>query len=235
MLRRTVFLQFRDSASPERIRDFLQAVRDAPKHIPSVLGKQIGENLIARTPAQGYMLDTLFENREALQAYNADPYHLEVLRPHFQQGDPRWIVERAEAVFFEPMGEVIAEPEIGNFLKRSLIVRIPEETPPDKVELFEKQIMEMPSHIPAIRNWVFARAAQDVHKTRWTHIWEMEIQDAEAFQDYLLSPFHWGVVDLWFNPEWPDQQIVDKEFLHGYYQAPRTVLGWAGEVKAGHR
>ena len=230
MLRRTVFLQFRDSASPETIRAFKQAVRETPRHIPGVLGMQIGENLIARAPDQGHMLDTLFASREALEAYNADPYHLEVLRPHFQQGDPRWIVERSDAVFFEPMREVIAEPGIEKFLRRSLIVRVPEGISHERVELFEKQIMEMPRHIPAIRNWAFARAAQDVRKTRWTHIWEMEIHDAAAFQQYLLSPFHWGVVDLWFNPEWPDQQIVERDFLHGYYQAPSTVLGWAGEA-----
>jgi hypothetical protein len=226
VLRRTVFLQFRNDASPESIRAFQEAVRDAPRHIPVVLGKQIGKNLIARTPEQGYILDTLFESREALEAYHQDPYVREVLQPHFQRDDPRRIVERTDVVFFEPMREVIAEPGIANFLKRSLVVRVPGETPPEKVELFEKQIMEMPRHIPAIKNWAFARTAQDVRKTRWTHVWEMEIQDPAAFQEYLLSPFHWGVVDLWFNPEWPDQQIVGRDFLHGYYEAPSTVLGW---------
>ena len=45
-------------------------------------------------------------------------------------------------------------------------------------------------------------------------------------EDYMLSPYHWGLVDGWFDPECP-QRIVDTHLAHVFCPAATTVLGWA--------
>ena len=41
----------------------------------------------------------------------------------------------------------------------------------------------------------------------------------------MLSPYHWGLVDGWFDPECP-QRVVDTHLAHVYCPAAATILGW---------
>lgn len=225
MLRRVMFLKPRDGVTEQQMDGLFHACMETPRHIPGVVGMQGGKNLIARVPEDAYMVDTLYRDAQAYETYRTHPYHDEVLKPLFNRADPRSVVQSYDAVFYEPLREEFPEPGMKDLLRRSLIVRIEPGTPPEQTLQWEKHIMEMPRHIPAIRNWAFARVMQTPRPSPWTHAWEMEIKDADAFRQYLDSPFHWGVVDRWFDPEWP-MRIVAPRILHGYYKTPATVLGW---------
>ena len=225
MLRRTQFVTLQKDAPPEKVAEFQRAFMEAPKHIPLVLRSMVGKNIGPRTNGWDYMVDTLYESPEVLPAYREHPYHREVLNSFFNPNHPNRIIEGFDMVYFEPLRQEIVEPDIKDCVKRSLVMQVEDGTPKEKVRLYEKQLMEMPKHIPAIRNWAFSRAVQAIPPTQWTHVWEFELRRAEDFQDYLLAPFHWGVVDIWFNPEWP-QRIVGHGFVHGHYVSPTTVLGW---------
>jgi hypothetical protein len=58
----------------------------------------------------------------------------------------------------------------------------------------------------------------------WTHVWEQEYADLAGLQqDYMRSPFHWAVVDSWFDPEGPSC-IVEAGFLHLFYETQTSIL-----------
>ena len=103
-------------------------------------------------------------------------------------------------------------------------------TPPDVVERFEHDTMGMPRYIDAIRNWAFSRVDPELQPTPWTHVWEQEFQELRGLEeDYMVSPYHWGLVDGWFDPECP-QRVVDTHLAHVYCPAAATILGWDVEV-----
>ena len=100
------------------------------------------------------------------------------------------------------------------------------DTPREAVERFERDMLGMPRYIDAIRNWAFSRADPELHPTPWTHVWEQEYRELRGLQeDYMLSPYHWGLVDGWYDPESP-QRIVDTNLAHVYCPAATTILGW---------
>ena len=57
-------------------------------------------------------------------------------------------------------------------------------------------------------------------------MWEQEYADVSGLEvDYMMHPYHWGLVDGWFDPECP-QRIVDLRVAHVYCPAAETILGW---------
>jgi hypothetical protein len=127
----------------------------------------------------------------------------------------------------EPRGES-AEPELRHAVKRVLVVRVLDGTPASAVERFERELARMPEFIPAIRNWALShvemvageRVAGD---TVWTHAWEQEYRDRESFQDYMDSPYHWGVIEKWFDPTFPER-IVDTRLAQVFYDIDSSLL-----------
>ena len=220
-MRRISYLKFREGVDQRRIAAFEDALARTPEHVPGVVGVWFGVNVIPRWPEQAYIIEMQFKSRKDAEAFPRSEYYRERLARFFnaEAGIAEWI----ESVYYEPMRLVVPQPEIRQCLKRSLIVGVEEGTAPEEVERFERQIMEMPAHIPAIRNWAFGRVDQGLEPTRWTHVWEFEMQDAKGFQAYMESPFHWGVVDRWFDPEWTGRILVP-QYLHGYFQTASSVL-----------
>ncbi len=127
---------------------------------------------------------------------------------------------------FEPQHVEIAEPGISSCIKRTLLLRVFPGTGSDVVLHFERDIMGMPVHIDSIRNWALSRTDATACPTSWTHVWEQEYADVSGLEvDYMMHPYHWGLVDGWFDPECP-QRIVDLRIAHVYCPAAETILGW---------
>jgi hypothetical protein len=107
-------------------------------------------------------------------------------------------------------------------IKRTLLLRIEDAAQPAAVADFERDLLLMPRHIPAIRNWRLSRV--DSSYSGWTHAWEQEYDDLSGLRDdYMRSPFHWGVVDGWFDAEDP-RCIVAPELLHLFYEIESSML-----------
>ncbi len=133
---------------------------------------------------------------------------------------------RLDTVAFERQHLSVPEPDIRDCVKRTLLLRVLPDTPREAVERFERDMLGMPRYIDAIRNWAFSRADPELHPTPWTHVWEQEYRELRGLQeDYMLSPYHWGLVDGWYDPESP-QRIVDTNLAHVYCPAATTILGW---------
>ena len=120
----------------------------------------------------------------------------------------------------------VTDPGFAGEIKRTLLLRTQPDAPSDSVAAFERDLMAMPDHIPAIVNWALSRVAGPA-STRWTHCWEQEYYTLDGLKvDYMISPHHWGLIDGWFDPEMP-QQIVDLKLAHVYHPTDRSVLAGA--------
>jgi hypothetical protein len=133
-------------------------------------------------------------------------------------------IARIDAVVVEPIASHVADPNLAG-VKRTLLLRVRPDAAPAQIEAFERDVLAMPTHIPAIRNWSLARAAGD-WRGGWTHAWEQEFETLDGLQrDYMMSPYHWGHVDGWFDAECP-QCIVAPGFAHVFCDARESVLAW---------
>ena len=93
---------------------------------------------------------------------------------------------------------------------------------------WERDLLEMPAHVPAIVNWRLSRAIPlDWSKSAvpaWTHVWEQEYEQLEGLTvDYMVHPHHWAHVDRWFDPE-SGSQIIDTALCHAFSPMAGAVL-----------
>jgi hypothetical protein len=120
------------------------------------------------------------------------------------------------------LGGAARAPDLRNGVKRTLLLRVRDSTPDAVVAAFEQDLLAMPRHIGAIRNWRLSRVRTSTGG--WTHAWEQEYEDLAGLQhDYMRSPFHWAVVDGWFDPDDP-RCIVQPRILHLFYEMPISIL-----------
>ncbi len=137
-------------------------------------------------------------------------------------------VSEADAVVLEPIASKVGRPGLVG-VKRTLLLRVRPGTLAEQVSRFERDMLGLPRAVPAIRNWCLSRVRPDPSPTasRWTHVWEQEFETEDGLQvDYLASPYHWGHVDAWFDPERPTC-IVDPWLAHTWCPARESVLSWS--------
>jgi hypothetical protein len=136
------------------------------------------------------------------------------------------IAELAEAVSVLSLTEcrgASPEPGLRRAVKRVLVVRVLDGTPAAEVERFEHELARMPEYIPAIRNWALSRVEMVAGDLMYTHAWEQEYRDRASFQQYMDSPYHWGVVEKWFDPTFPER-IVDTRLAQVFYDVDVSLL-----------
>ena len=137
-------------------------------------------------------------------------------------------VASADAVVIETLDAHVGRPgTLG--VKRTLLFQVNEGTPAPILANFEREMLAMPGYVPAIRNWCFGRvrtAAPCPGSSCWTHVWEQEFESVDALLgDYMLSPYHWGHLDRWYDLEHPSC-IVEPRVAHVYCPATESVLSW---------
>ena len=120
------------------------------------------------------------------------------------------------------IGGAVRDPGITNAIKRTLLLHVVADAPADAVPSFEHDLLGMPLHIPAIRNWRLSRVAES--RLGFTHCWEQEYAELSGLrQDYMNAPYHWAHVDGWFDPEDPTC-IVAPDVFHLFYEVESSVL-----------
>ncbi len=134
-----------------------------------------------------------------------------------------------DSVAVEPIDEHVGRPGLVG-VKRTLLFRVRDDTSKASVGAFERDMLAMPDFVPAIRNWCFGRPPV-TESSRWTHIWEQEFETADGLlNDYMASPYHWGHIDAWYDPECP-QSIVDPAVAHVYCPESEGVLSWSSSER----
>ena len=133
----------------------LEAVAKAlPRCVPGCRRSELGRNLPGTVNGGDYTLDLLFEDADRamhwLDAEWSDPT---------ARADWDAAVATVDAVHYAPLEGGLDAPRIASPIKRTLFLRVEPLAPADRVLRFERELAAMPDHIPAIRNWHFARAA----------------------------------------------------------------------------
>lgn len=144
------------------------------------------------------------------------------------------LCERVDVVSFAPSLTVVPEPGIRDFVKRTLFVEVRRGTNDAVIDEFGRVLTGMPRYISAIRNWAYHRVDDELSygPRRWTHVWEQEFHDLSGLKvDYMVSPYHWGYVDPWFDPESPTR-IIEPFVGHVYCAAERSILAWTQPARA---
>ena len=223
MIRQVALLTLREGCTPGRAAALERALGGAAEAIAAVCHSQVGRHLEGSLCAH-YTWDASFAATAppALEELLSDSS----LAPYFDPASRECVVADTDAVRFEPQHTGIQAPALGACVKRTLLVRVFEDAPAAVRERFERDVMRMPSYVSTIRNWAFSRTDPALHATPWTHVWEQEYDTVDGLlSEYMLSPFHWGYIDGWFDPECP-QRIVENRLAHVFCPARASVLAW---------
>lgn len=130
-------------------------------------------------------------------------------------------VTHADAVAYTAVGSGLRAPGLRGGIWRTLMLRVRPEASTAQVAGLEQDLLTMPRYMAGIRNWRLSRV---VSPSRWTHVWQQEYQSIDDLQgEYLLHPFHWGWVDHWFDPEFPDW-TVDTQLSHAFCALPESII-----------
>jgi hypothetical protein len=139
-------------------------------------------------------------------------------------------ITQIEAWRVETIESSLTQHELA-VIKRTNLVRVLETAAPSAVARWTREVAILADAVPAIRNWSLARLrALGPTKPRvgWTHAWEQEFEQLEGLlEDYMASPYHWGYLDGWYDPEMP-HCIMDPDLAHLYCPATQNVLSWMG-------
>jgi len=120
---------------------------------------------------------------------------------------------RVESVIYQRGRHGIRSPEIKNGIWRAMVLSVIEGTCRDKREQYESEMATMPDYIPAIRNWAMSAVLESSGSRKWAYVWEQDFDDVDSILgEYRMHPFHWGVIDRWYDAEHPEH-ILDGKFL----------------------
>ena len=123
----------------------------------------------------------------------------------------RALVTPGTAVRLEPVASRAVAESAHVVVKRTLLLSVRPDADPAAVAGLEADLAAMPAHIPAIRSWSLARVTggDPIGGRPWTHVWEQEFADVTGLtSDYMTHPFHWAVVDAWFDAEVPGHVVA---------------------------
>lgn len=125
---------------------------------------------------------------------------------------------------FKDQRSGVNAPALATGVWRGLLLCADRPQAPARMDQFEAEMALMPKYIPAIRNWRLSRAVESGGDLNWTHVWEQEYEDIGGLMGpYMLHPYHWALIDRWFDPECPDW-ITNTTLCHSFAMFGEAVL-----------
>jgi hypothetical protein len=129
-------------------------------------------------------------------------------------------VSRADHLAYRPIDVGQRAAGLQNGVWRTLLFRVRPEACSEHVAALERDLLRMPAYMPTIRNWQLSRVTSP---SAWTHVWQQEFACVEDLQgEYLTHPFHWGWVDRWFDPEFPEWTVA--AISHAFCPLESSIL-----------
>lgn len=167
--------------------------------------------------------DLLLDHPDRLAAVSADP-------------EVRALVTPVTTVVLAPVAAHGVPESAPTVVKRTLLLAVRPGSPDAAVAGLEADLAAMATHIPAIRSWSLSRVrAGDGGPGGggpWTHVWEQEFLDPSGLRgDYLGAPFHWAVVDGWFDPQAPGH-VVEPVLAHLFCERAPSLGSLVGRAPA---
>lgn len=134
-------------------------------------------------------------------------------------------VTKSNWAFFKDGSGAVTAPGMADGIWRGLLLCADRPQAAALLPQFEAEMKLMAKYIPAIRNWRFSNVIEAGGDLNWTHVWEQEYADIGGLMGpYMLHPFHWALIDRWFDPECPDW-IVNIHLCHSFAALGAPVLG----------
>ena len=220
MERRIALLHLRPGLEPAEVAVFEAALRAV--EVPGIRHAHLGRHLEGTRGGGDYTWDLAFPD-----AASCPPWTEQIQLGGNAELFAR-CVARVDAVQFATQRVELLEPGITRPVKRTLFLEVDRSAPAEARARFDRVLTGMPRYIPAIRNWAYSRVEDPmtVGPRRWTHVWEQEFAELRGLrEDYMMSPYHWGYVDGWFDPESP-HRVVEPGVAHVFCEAPRSILAW---------
>jgi Stress responsive A/B Barrel Domain len=197
---------------------------DAGRALPGIENAWIAANHVADYGAGHFTWDLLFKDRDTAKAARQSAPWRERIAPALARHCPSWT-----ALGLETIGAGLRRRDLKNGVKRTALFRQLPNVAPEKLDRFERDLLEMPAHVTAILNWRLSRALpldwSSPNAPVWTHVWEQEYDRLEGLTvDYMVHPHHWAHVDRWFDPE-SGSQVIDTALCHAFSPLSGTILG----------
>ncbi len=192
--------------------------------LPGLVAVWIAPNHVADFGAGHLTWDLLFPDPATAAAARQSPAWRERIAPLLARDARHWT-----ALGLETIGAGLRRPDLKEGVKRTALFRRLPIATPEAIDRFERDLLEMPAHVPAILNWRLARAVpldwSSTPEPAWSYVWEQEYARLEGLTvDYMVHPHHWAHVDRWFDPE-SGAQIIDVQLCHAFSPLGGTILG----------
>ncbi|MBD2838411.1 Dabb family protein [Pseudomonas sp. JM0905a] len=129
-------------------------------------------------------------------------------------------VARVDRLGHRRIGGGTRAPGLTSGVLRTLLLRVRTDVAASHVEALERELLAMPNYMAGIRNWQLGRVTSD---SSWTHVWQQEFAEVgDLHGEYLMHPYHWGWVDRWFDPAFPEWTV--EAICHAYCPLPASIL-----------
>lgn len=221
--RETVQVELAKQTTAETVEALRRELAEASRALPGLEQVYLAANYVADYGAGHLTWDLRFADRAAAEKARGDRAWQERIRPTLERRCTRWT-----ALGLETVGAGRFRPELAQGVKRTALFRALPDADPARLDRWERDLLEMPAHVPAILNWRLARALpldwSSADAPVWTHVWEQEYATLEGLTvDYMVHPHHWAHVDRWFDPE-SGNQLIDTALCHAYSPLEASIL-----------
>jgi hypothetical protein len=204
MWHETAQLYLNPGAAPETLQEELQR---RLQQLPGLHHFSLGRNLEGSWGAGDFTLDLCL-------ASGAVHANLEAALAQLPG------VARVDRLAYRRLGGGQRAMGLKNGIWRTLLLRVRPEQAPDLIAALERDLLRMPAYITSIGNWQLSRVCS---QSPWTHVWQQEFASVEGLLgEYLTHPFHWGWVDRWFDPEFPEWTV--ETIAHAFCAQATSLL-----------
>ncbi|GAB5453362.1 MAG: hypothetical protein Hals2KO_36900 [Halioglobus sp.] len=221
--RETAQLLLQESADDTQRSDFETALRNATAELPGLKIASLSANYAPEYAAGHYTWDLLYADSDA-----AEHAHKSVAWQTFITDSLAQHCTACHALRLETISAGMRRHDLQNGIKRTAYFRLLPGTSADTAHRFERDLLEMPAHIPEILNWRLSRASTVPWDTAdcapWTYVWEQEFANLDdLLGPYMTHPHHWAHIDRWFDPE-SGAQAVDVQLSHAFSFLETSIL-----------
>lgn len=222
--RETAQLYLPSGATKGDIEALAVLLQEAGRALPGIENASIAANHVADFGAGHFTWDLLYKDRETAKAARESAAWRERVTPALARHCQSW-----SAVGLETIGAGLRRRDLTQGVKRTALFRQLEGVSHSELARFERDLLEMPTHVTAILNWRLSHALpldwSNPNAPRWSHVWEQEYDRLEGLTvDYMIHPQHWAHVDRFFDPE-SGSQIIDAALCHAFSPLSQTILG----------
>ncbi|MAT95255.1 MAG: hypothetical protein CME59_22010 [Halioglobus sp.] len=195
----------------------------AAETLPGLQASALGRNFAPEYAAGHLTWDLLYPDAaSAAQAGDSATWSAKVL-PALTQ-----YCTEVHALELTTIEAGIREPELADGVKRTAFFRLLPGQDTATADRFERDLLEMPAQIEAIRNWRLSRATAAPWNTTdaapWSYVWEQEFADLDGLLGpYMAHPHHWAYIDRWFDPE-SGAQAIDADLSHAFSPLENSLL-----------